>query len=1362
MKLVVAVFFSFLFLSLFGYSQHIVFENLTADDGLSQNSVLAIVQDSRGFMWYGTQHGLNKYNTRNFKIYNNDPADKSSLSSDYITSLLLDSHQVLWVGTRNGLNRYNPETDNFERINLGRAQTVNNQVISCIYEDRKKNLWVWCTEGLKRLTDRATNKFVPVQLPNAVAGLYGNNTHVIFQDHLDIYWLGSSSGLTQMTSHRNSFSYKIYQQKADQPNSLSDNYVTAINEDHAGNLWIGTLHGGVNLYNRSNATFSRFLSSTSSNGPVNNNVRTLSVDRPGKIWIGTQAGLSILDPITHQFVSYKHDPENKNSLSQNSIYSIFIDQDNTVWIGTYWGGINMIANHNNTFLTFQTARYHSSINNNVVSAIAEDAFHNLWIGTEGGGLNYFNRKTDVVNTYQNKVNDAFSLGSNLIKVVYIDKNQNVWIGTHGGGLNLYNASTHNFTRYLYKENDPVTLGSEVLRIFEDSKDNFWIGTQNGLLAFRRNDKQLRYIGSPLESKIGRKSVNALLEDKDKNLWIGTNKGLFVASYSSGQLQDFKLLGSQALLSINTLHLDKRNRLWIGSYYGGLAMYDKDRKDFVIYTEKEGLANNNVLSILEDEGNLWISTSNGLSKFNIAAKTFKNYTKNDGLGGNTFNINSCNKSEDGEMLFGGFNGLTSFFPLQIEDNNTPPPVIITSLKLFNKPVPIEPAGKILTKDISLTRNIVFSHAQNVFTIDFAALNYIKSEKNRYAYELENFDKDWVYTIIPSAPYTNLPPGDYTFFAKGTNNDGVWGKAAILHIKVMPPFWGTIWAYCLYVLFIGGLIFLLARFFILRSLLKKDKELTQLKLNFFTNISHEIRTHLSLIFGPVEKLILHGQADIENAKELHIIKKSSDSLLQLVNELMDFRKAETGNLKLRVSEDNIVPMLYEIYNSFYDKSVSRNIAIDFIASSENIQLYFDRVQLEKVFFNLIHNAFKFTYDGGRIKIIIEEKKDTVTITIADNGKGIAPENLKNLFKNYFQENDHEKQNTGYGIGLALAKSIIELHKGSIVVESETSPDGNNTTFEVTLQKGTGHFGNATLMKSSINNDTSGLYMEKADEDFATQGLILDDGHRPSTDKEKLILLVEDNADIRSFINNSLRGYYKVIQSVNGLEGWKSATECIPDIIISDVMMPEMDGFVLCNKLKTDERTSHIPVILLTAKTMSANHINGLKMGADVYLTKPFSVEVLLLQISNLLKLSEKIRESLSQQLNANYDGVPVRSLSHLQNNNATKELLNSIDNEFLIKVISIIEENIDSLRFGVPDLARAVAMSQPILYRKLHMLTGMPVNDFIKSIKMNNAVILLQSKRYNINEIAYMVGFSDRKYFSKEFKKRFGKTPSEFLF
>ena len=1346
-------------LSASAYSQRIVFENLTVDDGLSQNSVLAIVQDSRGFMWYGTQHGLNKYNSRSFKIYSNDPADASSISSDYVTALLVDAQQVLWVGTRNGLNRYNPETDNFEHVNLRTTATTGPQIISSIYQDRQNNVWVWSSEGLKRLANRQTNTFSTIAVPDSVAGLYGTNSHSLYQDDQGAYWIGSSAGLTKMQQRGHRYVFTMFKHNALQPNSLSDNYVTAINQDRNKGLWIGTLHGGVNYYDRTTGQFSRFLSNAGANGPVNNNIRTLSPDADGKIWIGTQAGLSILDPASRRFTHYSHDPENKNSLSQNSIYSIFIDHNHIVWIGTYWGGINMVSSLNNTFLAFQTTRYHSVINNNVISAVTEDAKHNLWIGTEGGGLNYFDRVADKVTTYQNSVNDQSSLGSNLIKVVYIDRDHHVWVGTHGGGLNLFDPVSHQFKRYLYKENDPATLGSEVLSILEDDDNNFWVGTQTGLLVFKRAGTTLQAVAHNATISIGRRAINSVIQDDQKNVWIGTATGLFRLNHRDGSIATFNFADGKPI-SVNRLYQDSNHHIWVGTYYKGLALYNPATSTFTNFTQTDGLANNNVLGILDAGQNLWISTSNGLSKFNIPTHSFKSYNKSDGLGGNTFNINSCFKTAGGEMLFGGFNGLTSFFPAQIEENNIAPPVIITGLKMFNKQVEVGQADGILPKDISFMQSIVFSHDQNVFTVDFAALNYVKSEKNRYAYKLDGFDRDWVYTAIPSAPYTNLPHGDYTFFAKGTNNDGVWGKAAVLHIRVLPPFWQTIWAYTLYTLLVAGLVFFIARFFILRSLLRRDQELTQLKLNFFTNISHEIRTHLSLIFGPVEKLMMHSRENAADDRQLQIIKKNSDSLLQLVNELMDFRKAETGNLKLNIGEGDIVALLQEIYACFYDTATSGNITTAFTTTADHILLYFDKEQLEKVFYNLIYNAFKFTDAGGFINVLIEERKDDVMITITDNGKGIAPENLKKLFDNYFQENDHGKQNTGYGVGLALAKSITELHKGIIDVDSKVLPTGEKrTSFSVRLLKGSAHFqldGNRSqqhpalpVLKRSapvIGHDNAELIHNQP---------LNPDGKKP------VVLLVEDNPDVRQFIADGLMDNYDLVAAENGLVGLALATNTIPDIIVSDVMMPEMDGFTMCNQLKADERTSHIPVILLTAKATSDSHISGLKMGADIYLTKPFSIEVLLLQLNNLMQAAQRIRENYARQIKQGNQPANQLHPKPDSQDGSVKQPPVFVDDIFLNKVIAIIEKNIDNVEFGVPELANAVAMSQPVLYKKLNALTGLSVNDFIKSVRMSNALNLLKQKQYTIYEVAYMVGFTDRKYFSKEFKKQYGKAPSEFV-
>lgn len=1358
MRLIIPIFLLNIFFPFYLHSQGIAFENLTVDNGLSQNSVLAIVQDNRGFMWYGTQHGLNKYDTRTFKIYQHSQANPSSISSNYITSLLMDSHHRLWVGTRGGLNKYDPEKDSFERIKLENgSQNLSNEIINSIYEDKQANVWVWSSNGLKLLANK-TNKFTAIAVPDSIAGLSGTNVRTLFEDHAGEYWIGSSAGLTQMVKVGGRYMYQKYKHNPGDANTLSDNYVTTITEDAQNNLWVGTLHGGINRFNRSSNSFTRFLSNSSDKGPVNNNIRVLIPDKTGKIWIGTQGGLSIVDPLTGYFTSYIHDPENKSSLAQNSIYSIFIDHAGTVWIGTYWGGINMVSSHNTAFQTYQAARYHSTINNNVVGSVVEDDKHNLWIGTEGSGLNYFNRKADLVVTYKNKVNDASSLGSDLVKVIYIDKDKQVWVGTHGGGLNLFNPVTHNFKRFLYKENDPITLGSEILCILEDSKDNFWVGTQRGLLVFRRNGSVLVDMSSTIINAVGKKSIKAIAEDEHKNLWIGTSDGLYRCNQNNGIIKVYAVAKGLNSNDINCIYRDSRNRLWVGLYYGGLAGYDSKTDRFISYSEPQGLINSNVLSILEDsQDKLWMGTGNGLSRFSISTKTFKNYSKNDGLGGNTFNINSCCRTHDGEMIFGGFNGLSSFFPSKIEDNNIPPPIIVTSLKLFNKAVGINQPDQLLSQDISLTKKLTFSHSQNVFTIDFAALNYIKSEKNKYAYKLSGFDRDWVYTSIPSAIYTNLSPGDYTFFAKGSNNDGVWGQPVELDIQILPSFWQTRWAYCLYLLFVSGLVFLIARYFILRSLLRRDHELTQLKLNFFTNISHEIRTHLSLIGGPVEKLLLSGRPDDENTKQLQIVKKKSDNLLQLVNELMDFRKAETGNLKLHCTEDNIVATLREIFDAFSDLAASRNVEIGFNTTSDDIRLYYDREQLEKVFNNLIYNAFKFTGSGGFIHLSIAENKNGVVVIITDTGKGIAPENLKNLFVNYFQENDHGQQNTGYGIGLALAKSITELHGGTIAAESKLSPDGNKTTFTVTLPKEANHFSKPDLVRDHPGHSFSVKKIFDIAEDTDQPLVAL----QKSKNRKYVILLVEDNADVRRFISETLEEHYNIIESVNGASGWEDAVEHIPDLIISDVMMPEMDGFTFCNKLKADERTSHIPIILLTAKSSTPSHINGLKMGANVYLTKPFSVQVLLLQVENLLIARERIREHYNQQLKANNINLDLASTLHLHESNELQSLINSVDNEFLAKVVKIIEDQFSNEDFGVPFLAKAVAMSQPVLYKKINAVTGMSVNDFIKSVKMNRATTLLQSKRYTINEIAFMLGFSDRKYFSKEFKRLYGKTPSEFV-
>ncbi|MBS1668363.1 MAG: response regulator [Bacteroidetes bacterium] len=1373
MRVLFFLFFFSVGLSSNGDCQSPVFENLNVEDGLSQNSVLSIAQDSMGFIWMGTRYGLNRYDGHNIKVFQHVNTDKNSLPDNYVTSLYLDRSKTLWVGNIKNLSRYHPETNSFDPYIIGGGDSIEIKgPIRSIIEDKKGNIWVAGSNGLYLLEGRSNNRFNKYVRFTSKDGLASNKINCIAIDKEDQVWIGTDNGLNIMSFDQGKPKIQTVQPDTQNLNSLSSNKITAIFQDQQLNMWVGTLNNGINildhayLYGQKNTAFKFAKYAHINSDPhslINNNIRKIVRGNDGKIWIGTQEGLSIFDPSTKKFNSYQHEAENNKSLSQNSIYSIFKDANGSMWVGTYFGGVNFSTNYKTDFVDYQNTNGPGGINNNVVSSFSEDANHNLWIGTEGGGLNFYDRSSGKFIFYKNKIGDPNSIASNLVKTVLCDKTGQVWAGTHGGGLNLFSPKTKTFKRFLFKENDIETLNSEIVALLEDSKGNIWVGSPNsGLHVLYKNSKEFTsYTITTTEGHtIANPSVRILMEDAAQNIWIGTNAGIYVLPNNHGPCEEFATNQNKkdGLLanSVNCIQQDSKGHIWVGTYYGGLSLFDPIKKSFTGFTKNEGLPNNNVLGILEDKkGFLWISTSNGLSKFDPQKNSFKNYTSSDGLASNEFNNNAFYKTASGQMFFGGFKGFTSFFPADIQTNDWKAPLIFTSLNLSNQF--IEPNGKdgILNKDISLTQAIGLKHDQNVFTIGFALLNYIKSDKNRYAYKLEGFDKDWNMTNSPFATYTNLPPGDYRFMVRGANNDGVWSDTRSLKIVVSPPFWLTWWAYCVYALMLSALIFFIARYFFLNALFKKENELHQMKLDFFTNISHEIRTHLSLISAPVEQLVLSTQEDKPVNKQVLILQKNSDSLLKLVTELMDFRKAETGNLHLYVSKENMIPVLQDIYSSFQNMALSRNIKSSLISDTDHIDLYFDKEQLQKVFSNLLCNAFKFTHDGGQVNMMVKEYKNTVEINIVDNGIGIAPENLDKLFKNYYQENDHGAQNTGYGIGLALAKSIVLLHKGNITVESiAAGPERkeNRTIFTITLLKGHEHFAPSqiapNLNKETSNENALPLSMNLSKAEPSSNGKIV------LPEKKYSVLIVEDNQDVLDFVKSALNDQYIILDANNGLKGWEKAIEQIPDIIISDIMMPEMDGLTLCKQLKTDERTSHIPVILLTAKSATDNYISGLEMGADIYLTKPFSLKVLSLHIHNQLASLERMRQSIARQIlgeNVNKEDINVEALPQLS----------EIDKEFLNKITQIIDEYMDDPAFGVDMICHKIAMSKPVLYKKLKAVSDMSVNDLIRSLRMKKAAELLKQKNLVVYEVAYMVGYSDRKYFSKEFKKYFGKTPSEFI-
>ncbi len=1349
--------------SLTGHSQRLAFNHLSVENGLSQNSVLCIAKDSAGFMWLGTRNGLNRYDSRHFLTFRNIPGQPGSISNNYILSLLYDKRNHLWAGTRNGLNQYLPQQKQFLRVPWATTRYEKAEpFINCLLEDSKGRLWVGTRHMVYLITDPAHPVLVP--LPQALGVPYtAGIVFTIFEDSQGLFWIGTETGLIRLSLHGSRPVTETFRHDPANAASLADNQVTSMAEDREQHLWIGTLSGGLDVYHPSVQGFTHYRHNPlSANGLVNNHIRKLLFDGEGRLWVGTQEGLSVMDVHSRSFTSYLSQPLNTTSLSQNSIHSLYQDNTGAMWIGTFFGGVNIYSGLNHFFSVYTTNTLTSRLSNSVVSSITEDDQKNLWIGTEGGGLNYLDRQTGAVTYFTNDPLDPHSLGSNLIKVLYKDRSGHIWAGTHGGGLNRISQSGGkvSFTRYLYNEDDAQLNGLEIACLLEDRNGLFWLGTElKGLLVFRQQNGQLaeepayRQVLQPLKGA----SIISLLEAAGNKKWIGTTAGLYVLE--NGALN--RISGTEQL-SINSIFEDAARNTWVCTT-GGLLLLSAEGNKKIVYRKKDGLPDNNILGILpDDQGNLWAGTGNGLVRFNPARNTFNSYDKYDGLAGNTFNNNSFYKAANGEMFFGGYDGLTAFFPNQIRENKAVPAIVLTGFSLFNTPVAVGAADSLLPADLAFTRQLTLRHDQDVFSFSFAALNFINPQKNSYAYKLEGFDKDWNFTNNPTAVYNHVPPGHYTLTVNGTNNDGVWGRPASIAVRILPPLWKRWWAYALYLLATAILFALVSRFFYLRALLQRNNELTRLKLNFFTNVSHEIRTHLSLIIAPADRLIRKFAESPADRQQLQTIKNNSESLLQLVNELMDFRKAETGHLGIHAQPHNMVPFLQSICVSFAEAAAQQQVTLRFAPGQEVITAWFDKEQMEKVFYNLLSNALKFTAAGGSIQLQVAAAAHGITITVSNTGKGIAGENLQKIFDNYFQEDDHGRQNTGYGIGLALSKSIVDMHQGTIAADSQPVPGQDHlTTFTVVLRPGNAHFTAAQLQPPAPTVQRT-VEMSSPPAPAAV-GVADPANDLPGQQAKPVLLLVEDNTAIRSFLADLFSPGFTVLESADGNSGWQMATEHIPDLIISDVMMPGMDGFAFCQLVKSDLRTSHIPVIMLTAKNTVAHQLEGLETGADVYLTKPFSADVLELQVRNLLAAKQRLWQQFRSRLQQEVTTTPPAPEAGTTTDTAPAPLpapLHPLDEAFIQQIITITDAEIYNADFGVAMLAKKLALTQPVLLKKVKAITGMTANDFVKSLRLKKACALLLERRYTVYEIAYMVGYENSKYFSREFKKEFGKTPSEY--
>ncbi|MBL7969480.1 MAG: response regulator [Prolixibacteraceae bacterium] len=1339
----VRLFFIFSFLLVanveaFDQVNNLNFDFYSQENGLSNNQIHCIHQDKKGWMWFGTSQGICRFDGYKFTVFKNDPEDSTSLKGNLVRAILEDSKGQLWVGTENGgLNKFNREKEKFSHLfYYDKGGLLKDASVTSIHEDSSGILWV----GTETQLFRIENETSVTEIKPSNLTFLPQYYRVLRTDQRGQLWVGTNNGL---------FVYDIKNNRARKVNLPltvpSNEEIWEIVNENDGTVWVGTYSNGIFIVNA--GTLQAVQMIVDPNNDRSNTVRAIAKDRNGKVWIGTRGGLYVYDKGKGVFGFYYRDEREPKSLVNNSIMCITHDTKGDVWIGTR-NGINFLIEERQNIQGFKSMpdddRY---LNSSEIYAFWIDKKGDIWAGTESGGINILNRKTGRFRFLVPEKGNPNSLSRNCIKALMEDHQNNLWIGTFLGGIDVMDLQTGKFRHYRHDPNDPSSLSdNRVWALLQDSNNKIWIGTSGGLDLYDPATDSFIHYPSIIEGQ-----VNWLSEDSDHCLWIG-GENLIVYN-----LQDRSVIRIPE--STRYMLQDSENRFWIATNNRGIALYSKEKGIIKHYTEKNGLANNQTLAILEDnEHFLWISTTNGLSKFDPQSERFHNFSLKNGFQNNQFTYGAAYKTAQGELIFGGISGFNIFDPAKIKSSDYFPPIVLTDLKIFNKSVRIGDRKKdVLTKSISETDEITLRYDQNSITLDFASFDYANSLGIQYSYFLEGFDRDWSEPQINrSATYTNLDPGDYTFQVKTVSidrkesNDG-----PVLKIVVLPPYWETWWFRSILLLVVGGLLYFLISFLLNREKLKNDlvlerlkakklHELDMMKLRFYTNISHEIRTPLTLILGPLEKMRSKAIPENEVNEHVEVMHRNATQLHQLINQLLDFRKMETGNLKLNLTCGDLVSYISGVVGSFNKYAEEKEIELRFNSLKKEIVTNFDADKLGKIMNNLLSNAFKFTGKGGKISVNLalvfdaddndlpdeNAEKRMIEITVRDNGIGIAESNLEKIFTRFFQVDEGAKQ-TGTGIGLALTKELVKLHNGTISVQSKP---GKGSKFIIHLPY---EDISVPQLAANENNDQQG--------DSLASRLIDEHPGEQLITGRKIMLLVDDNPDVRYFIKSHFISNYQVLEAENGLEGWNIALKTIPDIIISDVMMPDMDGFEFCRKIRKDERTSHIPIILVTALGSREHEIEGLSHGADDYITKPFDLVILQTKVENILQVRQSLRQKYTSEL-------------LLQPKNI---ILSSPDERFLQKAIEVIENNIADPDLDIERFASEIGVSRMQLYRKLDALTEMTVKEFVRNIRLKRAAQMLVQKKLNVSEVAYAVGFKDLSHFRKCFKQEFGMSASEYV-
>lgn len=1351
------------------------FNHISIDDGLSNNTVISIIRDHVGFMWFGTHEGLTRFDGHEYIHYLHDREDPWTISNNKIYNILEDRDGNIWVCTSSGLNLYLRETDKFARYmhDPGDPVSLSNNIVRIAYEDKSGTLWIGTIGGGLNRYDSESGQFIRYSFPD-------RSVSSVLEDRHGNLWVGTSApGLFLLDRDNDEYSYHPFPHDV---RGLKPNTGKTLYEDRHGNMWVCTEGAGLYLFDTDEKIFTRHFFNDGK-GSINSNIISdIFLDDDDVLWIATDGGgINLMDTETGRISYITHSFQDSRSLSSNGIYSFYLDHEGIIWSGTFGEGINIMSPDQQEFRFFtQRGPESSSLSHKSVLSFGEDRNGNIWIGTGEGGLNKFNPESGRFTSYMHDATNPHSISSNTVTSVTEDSGGNLWVATFAGGLNRFDPENERFLRYVYEPGDTNSIGdNNIWKLLEDSDGNLWIGTLSGLEILCHENNGFKKI--PATMRNGNQfptRILSLFEDSGGNIWVGSKgPGLLDKNSMSYSFIDEGIADEMNLweYDIRDFYEDKLGNIWIASEGGGLYRYDPVSRQLSNYTRRDGLPNDAIHQIIPDEtGNLWLSTNRGISCFNPGKGTFRNYDASDGLQGNLFNYSASLLSSSGEIYFGGVNGFNMFHPEKIRKNRPPPKVFLTGLALFNRPVEIGAEDSPLSVHISQTREIELPY-RSVFTFRFTAINSMPNQNNQFRYKLDGFD-DW--NEVGSqrmATYTNIGPGRYVFRVMAAGNDGAWNdEEASVTVVILPPFWRTIWAYAIYVIIFSSLLYFIIRYVLNRQKYKHDlmikdmerkkiEEMNQVKLRFFTDIAHEFRTPLTLILGPLDK-IMTSQADIEPylKKHLNMMGRNAGRLLRLINELMEFRKIEMGKIRLSLVKADLVGFLFEVKSAFDEHARQHNIRYIFSSGTEVLETWIDKDKVEKIVYNILANSFKFTNDGGEVKIELQHvqrknhgNKDDydfahAEIIISDTGIGISEKDLPRIFDRFHQvknKNNPVKSAglSGTGIGLALAKELIDFHKGDISVYSRP---GEGTTFRVILPLEREYLDPDLVdvqdQDDHVHQYSFGVYGTQ-DNETISEVLSNKGVYQKSGDERKpALLFVEDNPDMRSYIRNSLDGCYRISEAVNGAEGLVKANDLMPDVIVSDVMMPEMDGIEMCKKIKNNINTSHIPVILLTARFSDDSTIEGFDAGADDYIPKPFNPRVLHSRIGSILEVRQRLREKFRREGILQPDEVSVTSADEL----------------FLQKAMEVVEKHIEDPSFRVSVFVSEMAISRSVLYRKFEALTGQSVNEFVRNTRLKRAAQLLALNEFNVSEITYQVGFSDPQYFSKCFSRYYGMTPSRY--